>query len=140
MQALPLQAQAAGPAGPAPPGAPLFRHIESVVLFVPDIHAAAQWYAALLAAEVRYENPQYAYLQAPGLLMGFHPADSKCPGGVGGTTAYWEVANLQAAVALLQARGARLHRGPALTDLGAQVAMMVDPFGCTLGLNQAAVP
>lgn len=134
MQPLPAPATIAT----VPAGVPLFRHIESVVLFVPDIHAAAQWYAALLATEVRYENPQYAYLQAPGLLMGFHPADDKCPGGAGGTTAYWEVVDLHAAVALLLSRGARLHRGPALTGLGAQVAMLLDPFGCTLGLNQAA--
>jgi predicted enzyme related to lactoylglutathione lyase len=118
-------------------GGPLFRQIESVIFFVPDIDAAAAWYAELLGQPVQHENPLFAYVQGPGLVLGFHPADSKCPGGVGGTTAYWEVDDLDAALALLLARGARLHRGPAVTDLGARVAMLIDPFGCSLGLNQA---
>ena len=35
----------------------------------------------------------------------------------------------------LTARGARLHRGPGVTGFGAGAAMLVDPFGCTIGLN-----
>jgi predicted enzyme related to lactoylglutathione lyase len=115
----------------------MFRFVESVVLFVPDIHAAAAWYASLFGAEVRYENPNYAYLQAPGVLYGFHPADAKCPGGVGGTTVYWEVDNLDDAVAVLVAKGATVLRGPARTSLGAGAAMLVCPFGCTIGLNRS---
>lgn len=37
------------------------------------------------------------------MLKHIESADSKCPGGVGGTTVYW--------------------------------AMLIDPFGCTIGLN-----
>lgn len=116
----------------------MFKAVESVVLFVADIEAAASWYAELLGAEVEHENPQYAYVRGPGVTVGFHPADAKCPGGIGGTSVYWEVDDLDAAVARLQARGACLHRGPALTSLGARVAMLVDPFGCSIGLDQAS--
>ncbi|MDO9092411.1 MAG: hypothetical protein Q8R98_21295 [Rubrivivax sp.] len=59
----------------------MFKHIESVILFVPDIGAAARWYADLLGTGVEHENPLYAFVRAPGLL--------------------------------------------------------IDPFGCTIGLNQA---
>jgi len=111
--------------------------IESIVLFVADIDAAARWYADLFDAHVQHENPQYAFIQAKGVLIGFHPLDTKCPGGAGGTTVYWDVDDLDAAVADLAARGARLHRGPGETSLGARVAMLIDPFGCTLGLNRA---
>jgi uncharacterized protein len=113
----------------------MLKFVESVVLFVADIHAAARWYAELFDSSVQYENPQFAFVRTPGLTLGFHPADAKCPGGVGGTTVYWEVDDLAATVAQLQSRGARLHRGPALTSLGAGAAMLIDPFGCTLGLN-----
>ncbi|WP_313329616.1 VOC family protein [Comamonas sp.] len=68
----------------------MFKKLESVVLFVADIDAAAAWYAQLLGTEVQQENAHYAFVQGPGLLIGFHPADRKCPGGVGGTTVYWE--------------------------------------------------
>ena len=118
-------------------GGPTLERVESVVLFVPDVDAAAAWYAALFGVPVQHENPRYAFIRLRGVLMGFHPADAKCPGGIGGTTVYWEVADLAEAVALLLACGARLHRGPARTDLGASAAMLVDPFGCTIGLNQS---
>jgi predicted enzyme related to lactoylglutathione lyase len=54
-----------------------------------------------------------------------------------GTTPYWEVADFDSALASLLARGATLHRGPTVTDFGARVALLIDPFGNTLGLNQA---
>lgn len=117
----------------------MLRHVESVVLFVHDVVAAARWYAQLFGSEVEWENPQYAFVRAPGVLIGFHPADAKCPGGVGGTTVYWEVDELEAACTFLVNRGARLHRGPGVTSFGAAAAMLVDPFGCTIGLNASSV-
>ena len=87
--------------------------------------------------EVQFENPLFAFVRGPGVVVGFHPADKKCPGGIGGTSAYWEVEDLNEAVTFLTERGARLYRGPYRTDLGAAVALMVDPFGCTVGLNQS---
>jgi len=124
------------PAEPPPP--PRLKFVESVLLFVPDIHAAAAWYGALFQTAVHYENPDFAFINAPGLTLGFHPADDKCPGGVGGTTVYWEVEDIAGTVAWLQRLGARLHRGPGTTRFGAGAAMLVDPFGCTIGLNQSS--
>jgi predicted enzyme related to lactoylglutathione lyase len=116
---------------------PMLKHIESVILFVPDVDAAASWYAEIFGTTVQHENPKYAFIQAPGVLVGFHPADAKCPGGIGGTSAYWEVERVDAAIKSLTDRGAKLFRGPGITDFGATVALLVDPFGCTIGLNQS---
>ncbi len=113
----------------------MLKSIESVVLFVSDIEAAARWYADIFHCEVAHENPAFAFIKTPGLVIGFHPSDTKCPGGIGGTTVYWEVASIDEAVAYLVERGAKLHRGPGLTSFGAGAAMLVDPFGCTIGLN-----
>ena len=115
----------------------MLKHLESIVLFVQDIHAASRWYAEIFGAQVQYENPQYAFIRAPGILLGFHPADPKCPGGIGGTTAYWEVEDLELAVKYLQVHGAVLHRGPSRTDFGAAAALLIDPFGCPIGLNRS---
>jgi predicted enzyme related to lactoylglutathione lyase len=115
----------------------MLKHVESVVLFVHDVVAAAKWYADIFSVEVQFENPHFAFVRGPDVVVGFHPADEKCPGGIGGTSVYWEVEDLNEAVAYLTARGARLYRGPARTDFGAAVALMVDPFGCTVGLNQS---
>lgn len=117
---------------------PLLQAVDTVVLFVPDIEKAAKWYATLFDVEVEYENPKFAFIRAPGAIIGFHPADAKCPGGVGGTTVYWTVASLTQALSELEARGARLLRGPGVTSLGDAVALLVDPFGCTIGLQQRA--
>ncbi|MFT3758491.1 VOC family protein [Thauera sp.] len=116
----------------------MLRRIESIVRFVPDIEAAAAWYAELLGGSLRHENPRYAFVHADGITLGFHPADAKCPGGVGGTTVYWEVPDIDAAIRHLEARGAVRHRGPITTDFGARAAMLLDPFGCTIGLNQGS--
>ena len=87
---------------------------------------------------VEHENPRYAFVRTPhGVLIGFHPADAKNLGAVHGTTPYWAMADFDDAIGPLQARGARLHRGPAVTDFGARVALLIDPFGNTVGLNQA---
>jgi predicted enzyme related to lactoylglutathione lyase/ketosteroid isomerase-like protein len=114
------------------------KHIESIVLFVPDIGRAAAWYAGIFGVDVEWENPDFAFIQTNDARIGFHPADSKCPGGVGGTTAYWEVESIGEAVDFLTLRGASLHRGPAVTRFGAGAAMLVDPFGCTIGLNASS--
>ena len=115
----------------------MLRFLESVVLFVPDVDAAAAWYAEIFGTEVRYENALYAFIRVPSAYIGFHPADTKCPGGAGGTTVYWQVDDLGAAIEFLKRRGARLHRGPGVTSFGAGAAMLIDPFGCTIGLNAA---
>jgi predicted enzyme related to lactoylglutathione lyase len=117
----------------------MLKFIESIVLFVPDTNAAAAWYAEIFGTDVEWENPQYAFIKAAGVVIGFHPSDSKCPGGVGGTTAYWEVEDISATIEFLTKRGAKLHRGPATTSFGAGAAMLIDPFGCTIGLNASSL-
>lgn len=118
----------------------LLKNIESVIFFVNDIHAASRWYAELFgltAADVQYENANYAFIQAEGLLVGFHPADEKNASGVNGSASYWSVDDLDIVMAQMIARGATRYRGPIATDLGARVCMLIDPFGNTIGLNQA---
>ena len=66
-----------------------------------------------LRVEIGWENPQYAFIKAPGVSIGFHPADAKCPGGIGGTTVYWEVESIEAAVRFLTERGAQSTEVPA---------------------------
>jgi predicted enzyme related to lactoylglutathione lyase len=116
----------------------MLKFIESVVFFVPDVAVAAAWYADIFGSEIGWENPKYAFVKAPGVNVGFHPADEKCPGGVGGSVVYWEVESMDDAIQDLTQRGAKVHRGPGVTDFGAKAAMLIDPFGCAIGLNQAS--
>ena len=49
-------------------GGSTLERVESVVLFVPDVDAAAAWYAALFGTTVQHENPHYAFVRGPGVL------------------------------------------------------------------------
>ena len=111
-------------------------NVESIVLFVSDIHAAATWYSKIFNSPVEYENADYAFIKTPSGNMGFHPVDAKNPGGIGGATVYWDVMDINDTINYLTDLGAQLYRGPITTSLGAKAAMLLDPFGCTLGLNQ----
>ncbi|MGL4232127.1 MAG: VOC family protein [Casimicrobium sp.] len=118
----------------------MLKTVESIIFFVNDIRVAANWYADLFAIahdRIEYENANYAFIRTPGVLIGFHPADSKCPGGIGGTTSYWSVDDLDAACEHMIANGARLYRGPMRTNVGDYVCMLIDPFGNSIGLHQA---
>lgn len=115
----------------------MLKFIETVLLFVTDIDTAAKWYAEIFDTSVQFENAQYAFIRTPNVLIGFHPADTKCPGGVGGSVVYWEVDDINQAVKYLQERGAVLYRGPIKTDFGAEAAILIDPFGCLIGLNHS---
>lgn len=116
----------------------LLKRLESVLVFVSDIEAAAAWYAEIFETQVHHENKHYAFIKTATCLIGFHPLDHKCHGGPGGACTYWEVADLDDAISALQRKGATLYRGPITTSLGARAAMLLDPFGCTLGLNQSS--
>ncbi|GHA75421.1 glyoxalase [Formosimonas limnophila] len=112
----------------------MLKNIDSVVFFVADIDAAAHWYADIFSATVQYENPKYAYIKTASVTVGFHPIDAKSSGGVGGTTVYWRVDDVSAVMDALIERGAQRQRGPYVTDLDETTAIVIDPFGCTLGL------
>ena len=44
-------------------------------------------FAEIFGVEVQFENPLFAFVRGPGVVVGFHPADEKYPGGIGGTSA-----------------------------------------------------
>ena len=77
------------------------------------------------------------FVRAAGMILGFHPADDKNAIGPNGSVTYWEVDDVSLAISELTSRGATLYRGPGRTDLGADVAMLLDPFGNAIGLNQS---
>ena len=115
----------------------MLKQIESIVFFVADVDAAAHWYADMFDVAVQYKNRKYAFIQTPYMRIDFQPIDAKAPGGVGGTTVFWQVDHVAFAMDSLIARGAQRQRGPYVSDTGATIAIVVDPFGCALGLSGA---
>ena len=118
----------------------MLMQVESILLFVEDIHAVAQWYSRLFDTNVEYENPNYAFIRTGSVILSFHPSDEKKGPGHNGQVTYWAVNNFDQALARCQQQGATLYRGPMITTLGAKVAMLLDPFGNPFGLNQSPAP
>lgn len=116
----------------------MFTQIDSVIFFVADIHAASAWYAEIFGVQVEYETRRFALIKSPSVTIGFQPLDAKSPGGVGGTTVFWQVEDASAAMDALIARGAQRQRGPYVSEDGGSTAIVVDPFGCALGLSSRA--
>jgi len=112
----------------------VFKKFDSVVYFVKDINLAANWYAEILHAEIKYENKMYAYIELDTGKIGFHPEDEKSKRNTSGQTVYWYVSSVNTAIEELISKGATLYRKPIKTDLDEFACMLIDPFGNSLGL------
>lgn len=115
----------------------MLKKYDSTVYFVEDIDNAAQWYADIVGAGVKYENEMYAYIETGDLKIGFHPEGKKSSSGTAGQTTYWRVGSLGASIDVLTGKGAKLYRGPIQTSLDEYACILIDPFGNTLGLISA---
>ena len=110
--------------------------LHGVTFFVPDIKAAADWYAEVLGSIPTFVSPHYIEFQLSTSMLGFHPEDDKNKAGGGSQVAYWKVENLDVAVRRLDSLGAAIYRGPITDHDGSMIAQMRDPFGNILGLIQ----
>lgn len=107
-----------------------------LMLFVEDPVEAAGWYAELLGVplELLDGNPEYRFLRVGDAQIWFHRADGKSPVSRGGTVGYWEVADLDRALARAEGLGGRPYRGPLDREDGTWMAQVADPFGLVIGL------
>ena len=109
----------------------------AVMIHVPDIRAALEWYRrAFSASPVSFSAEEgLAVLDVGGFTLEIVRADAKVSSGKCGTVLYWQVAELDAAVSELVAMGARLYRGPMRIDDRLGMCQLEDPFGNLIGLR-----
>jgi predicted enzyme related to lactoylglutathione lyase len=121
--------------------------MSTVALVAEDFEGAKRWYAELLGLEPYFDQPWYAefrlgdYQQELGILnarfagqLGGVPATDR-PGGV---VLYWQVDDLDAAIARTVDLGATLFQPARGFGDGFTGASVVDPFGNILGLMHNA--
>jgi len=117
----------------------MFKELKRMVYTVTDLAAAKAWYADLLGSPPLFDAP-FAAIFAVGdgslTLTGGVPAD---PAATGGPVAYWEVDDIDAALAGLLERGAR-QTAPVSAALGVRTAQVADPFGNRIGITDAGAP
>ena len=112
----------------------LLRSLDHVLMFVPSVRTAAEWYAKTLQLPATFLDENFAIIRVGAAQLCFHLADSKVPAGRAGQVAYWRVASLADASARFANSGARLYRGPLNIGEGVGICQFADPFGNLIGL------
>jgi predicted enzyme related to lactoylglutathione lyase len=110
----------------------MLKGLETVVYFVEDVRAACAWYREALGVAPNHDTEHYAGFTVAGDELGLHPGKP----GSGGQIAYWSVADIDAAIARLVARGAQGVKPPEDVGGGIRIGSVRDPFGNELGLIQ----
>ena len=108
--------------------------LDHVVMFVPEVRAAAEWYSSALGLPIASLDDNFGYIQIGSFQLCFHAADEKANAGHRGQVAYRRVSSLTQTCALLERAGATLYRGPLVIGNGEAICQMSDPFGNLLGL------
>lgn len=117
---------------------PFSTGVSTVRLHAADLAAAKAWYADLLGAEPYFDREEYVEWR-----VGPHDHElgildlkyARRPG-QGGSVTYWQVDDVDAALADLLARGATTHEDVRDFGGGYRGAVVIDPFGNALGIMQ----
>lgn len=114
--------------------APVFLGLRTVIYKVGDLAAAKAWYRKATGVDPYFDEPFYVGFNVGGYELGLDPDVSTQGPGAGGATAYWGVANAEAAHARLLEAGARPHAPVQDVGEGIRVATVLDPFGNVVGI------
>ena len=112
----------------------MIQALDHVLMFVPSVRAAAEWYASVLRLPASFMDENFAVISVGSAQLCFHLADAKVPAGRAGQVAYWRVASLIDASSTFEQAGALLYRGPLAIDSGQGICQFADPFGNLFGL------
>jgi predicted enzyme related to lactoylglutathione lyase len=108
--------------------------LRTVKYVVTDLPRARAWYAEAFGVEPYFDEPFYVGFNIGGFELGLDPDVSSQRPGPGGSLAYWGVSDAAAALARLEAMGARVHEPVQDVGGGIKVASVLDPFGNPVGI------
>ena len=112
----------------------MFLGLRTVIYYAPDLSAAKAWYSSVLGIDPYFDQPFYVGYSVGGFELGLNPDRQEAFEGLGGSVAYWGVADAEKAYARLLELGA-VPVAP-LQDVGEgiKVATVKDPFGNAVGI------
>lgn len=108
--------------------------LRTVKYVVTDLSRAKAWYAEAFGVAPYFDEPFYVGFDIGGFELGLDPDVSTQRPGPGGSLAYWGVPDATAALARLEAMGARVHEPVQDVGGGIKVASVLDPFGNPVGI------
>jgi predicted enzyme related to lactoylglutathione lyase len=109
----------------------MIQGLRTVIYHVSDLAKAKAWYTQVLEREPYFDQPFYVGYSVDGFELGLIPDGAA---GVGGTSAYWGVANADTAVKRLESLGATVREPVHDVGEGIRVATVSDPFGNAFGV------
>jgi predicted enzyme related to lactoylglutathione lyase len=112
-------------------GPRLFLGMRTVIYGAPDLTRGKDWYSKAFGVDPYFDEPFYVGFNIGGYELGLDP---NAPPGAGGTTAFWGVGDIQAAVAHMTAHGAVISTAANDVGEGIRVAVVLDPFGNRIGI------
>ena len=112
----------------------MIQALDHVLMFVPSVRSAAEWYSSVLKLPASFIDEDFAVIAVGPVQLCFHLADAKVPAGRAGQVAYWRVSSLQEAIEHFKEAGAELYRGPLAIESGQGICQFADPFGNLFGL------
>lgn len=101
---------------------------------VPDLARAKAWYSAAFGVQPYFDEPFYVGFNIGGCELGLDPDPAGGHAGPGGVTAYWGVADIEAAVQHFTQVGGTVAAPVQDVGEGIRVAAIADPFGNQVGL------
>jgi predicted enzyme related to lactoylglutathione lyase len=110
-----------------------FRGLYTAIYRVPDLPAATAWYTGMFGVEPYFDEPFYVGFQIAGYELGLQPGEGG-GAGAGSVVAYWGVADAEATVREMAAKGAVVHAETRDVGEGIKVATVLDPFGNHIGI------
>ena len=112
----------------------MLQALRTVVFYVPDLPAAAAWYARATGIAPYFDEPFYVGFDLAGTELGLDPNVSAGRVGSGGATPYWRVRNVDEAIAHLVDIGGTVRDAVQEVGGGIRVAVVSDPFGNPVGV------
>jgi len=107
----------------------------SIIYPTSDVEAAKKALTALFGKQPDIDEPYYVGYEVDGRQVGLDPGGAAK--GMTGPVPYWNVADIDATIAALEATGATVTQAPTDVGGGNLIATVTDADGNTIGLGQA---
>ncbi|HET9426080.1 MAG TPA: VOC family protein [Gemmatimonadaceae bacterium] len=108
--------------------------LRTTIYKVGDLEKAKAWYSKVFGIGPYFDEPFYVGFNVGGFELGLDPDFSDQTPGPGGSTAYWGVQSMDAAIEALRAEEVTVRSEPRDVGEGIKVATVEDPFGNLIGL------